>query len=100
VAPAADGVEPLRTCTIVTTAANPAVARLHDRMPVILDRGAEAAWLDHAHARRRAAGPACGRCPRARRAAEVGSAVNDAHHDAEDCLDPPDPADAPPATLF
>ena len=30
----------------------------------------------------------------------VGLAVNDARHDAEDCLDPPRPADAPPATLF
>jgi putative SOS response-associated peptidase YedK len=36
----------LRTCTILTTAANPAIAPLHDRMPVILPREAEAAWLD------------------------------------------------------
>ena len=98
--PAADGVEPLRTCAIVTTDANPAVARLHDRMPVILDPEAEAAWLDHAT-------PAAdlhdlmAPLPDAQTALRaVCSAVNDARHDAADCLDPADPADAPPATLF
>ena len=38
--------EVLLSCTIVTTAANAAVASLHDRMPVILTREAEARWLD------------------------------------------------------
>ncbi len=38
--------EPLRTCTIITTAANSLVAPVHDRMPVILPRGAEDDWLD------------------------------------------------------
>ncbi|MDQ3609919.1 MAG: SOS response-associated peptidase [Actinomycetota bacterium] len=34
--------------TILTTAPNELVARLHDRMPVILDdQGAERAWLEH-----------------------------------------------------
>ncbi len=38
--------ERVETATILTTAPNPVVARLHDRMPVILpDRDAEAAWL-------------------------------------------------------
>ena len=37
----------LRTCTILTTAANPTIASLHDRMPVILAGGAESAWLEH-----------------------------------------------------
>lgn len=38
---------PLRTCTILTTAANELVGRVHDRMPVILPRGdAEDHWLD------------------------------------------------------
>jgi putative SOS response-associated peptidase YedK len=43
---AADGVPPLRTCTIVTTAANARLAELHDRMPVVLPRAAWATWLD------------------------------------------------------
>lgn len=38
--------ETLLSCTIVTTAANAAVAHLHDRMPVILPRDAEMRWLD------------------------------------------------------
>ena len=36
----------LRSATIITTAANPLVARLHDRMPVILPPTAWPLWLD------------------------------------------------------
>lgn len=36
----------VRTCTIVTTAANATIGELHDRMPVVLDRGDWAEWLD------------------------------------------------------
>lgn len=36
----------LVSCTIITTKANQLVAKLHDRMPVILPRDAEADWLD------------------------------------------------------
>ena len=39
--------EPLRTCSLITTSsATSAVSWLHDRMPVILDGDALAAWLD------------------------------------------------------
>lgn len=38
--------EPLVTCTIVTTEPNDLVRTLHDRMPVILPKGAESLWLD------------------------------------------------------
>jgi putative SOS response-associated peptidase YedK len=86
----------LRTCTIITTAANDKIADIHDRMPVILpDAGAEEAWLDHAT-------PA-GLLPEllvplpseltGRRA--VGPAVSDARHDAPDCLDDAPPEDDP-----
>ena len=51
----------LRTCTILTTKANDAVAGLHDRMPVILVREQEEAWLDAATAGPRAC-PSCTRC--------------------------------------
>lgn len=37
---------PLYTCTILTTAANTLMQPIHERMPVILDPAAEAAWLD------------------------------------------------------
>jgi putative SOS response-associated peptidase YedK len=86
-------VEPLRSCSIVTTAAAGPVRALHDRMPVIL-AGAEqeSLWID-------AATPAdelhalC--APDAAPELEfraVSRAVNDARHDAPDCLDPPEQA--------
>jgi putative SOS response-associated peptidase YedK len=37
---------PLRTISLMTTSANALVAPVHDRMPVILARDQEAAWLD------------------------------------------------------
>ena len=37
---------PIRTCTIVTTAPNPLMAPIHDRMPVILRPEDYAEWLD------------------------------------------------------
>jgi putative SOS response-associated peptidase YedK len=38
--------EPLRSCTIITTAPNDVMASIHDRMPVILPASAWDAWLD------------------------------------------------------
>jgi len=40
------GAAPLETATIITTEANPLMASLHDRMPVILPPEARALWLD------------------------------------------------------
>jgi putative SOS response-associated peptidase YedK len=90
-------VEPLRTCTIVTTRANATLARIHDRMPVILPREAEAAWLDH--------GTPAGELhellapldPAATGTRAVGPAVNDARYDGPACLEP---APEAPGTLF
>jgi putative SOS response-associated peptidase YedK len=39
---------PLRTCSIVTTTANPLVGHLHNRMPVILEPSGWDLWLDAA----------------------------------------------------
>jgi putative SOS response-associated peptidase YedK len=86
-----DDVEPLRSCAIVTTAAAGPVRDLHDRMPVILEPGDEARWLDpevpaaELHALLAAGGPALATRP-------VSRNVNDARHDAPDCLDPPEQA--------
>jgi putative SOS response-associated peptidase YedK len=86
-----DDVEPLRTCSIVTTAAAGPVRDLHDRMPVILDPADEARWMDPAtpaedlHALLVPAGPPLLTRP-------VSRNVNDARHDAPDCLDPPEQA--------
>jgi putative SOS response-associated peptidase YedK len=41
-----EGAEPLRSTTIITTSANEEMARIHDRMPVILPPSAWDAWLD------------------------------------------------------
>ena len=40
--------EPVLSCTILTTAANPTVAPIHERMPLILQPDREDAWLDPA----------------------------------------------------
>jgi putative SOS response-associated peptidase YedK len=96
----AEGVEPLRSCTIITTTASAAVAPLHDRMPVILPSEAEAAWLDPATPPARLLELLAPLDPGATAMREVGTAVNDARHDAEDCLDPPSAADEPQPALF
>ena len=96
----AEGVEPLRSCTILTTTASAAVAPLHDRMPVILPSQAEAAWLDPATPPATLLELLAPLDPGATAMREVGTAVNDARHDAEDCLDPPSAADEPQAALF
>jgi putative SOS response-associated peptidase YedK len=41
-----EGGEAIRSCTIITTRANDLIQPLHDRMPVILDPGDYAEWLD------------------------------------------------------
>jgi len=38
--------EPLRSCTIITTTPNSEMAKIHDRMPVILPPSAWDTWLD------------------------------------------------------
>lgn len=44
--PADPEAEPRLTCTVITTAATPQLAVIHDRMPVMIDRGDWATWLD------------------------------------------------------
>ena len=39
--------EVVRSCAIITTAANESLSPIHDRMPVILPRELEPLWLDH-----------------------------------------------------
>jgi len=90
--------EELRTCTIITTAANERIAQIHDRMPVILAPEHEATWLDHRTpvgelAQCLSGLPAWQTALRA-----VGPAVNDVRRDGPECLlDPPPPAQE---TLF
>jgi putative SOS response-associated peptidase YedK len=101
------GEHTLRSCTIITCEANPAISALHDRMPVILEPDAEAQWLDPAtppHRLTELLAP----LPTAQTALRpVGPAVNDARYDGPKCLAeaPAEPlaaasSDGAQATLF
>lgn len=78
----------LRTCTILTTAANRAIAELHDRMPVILAPEHEAAWLDVSTPRDALDAVLAGLPAQRTVLTEVSTAVNDARCDGPDCLAP------------
>lgn len=82
---------PLETATVLTTSANAALSVLHDRMPVILDEGDWAAWLDPetplsdlATLLRPAPDDLLDLTP-------VGPRVNSVRNDDPGCLDPPPP---------
>ena len=92
------GEQTLRSATIITRPANEAIAALHDRMPIILDPDREADWLDTATPAGALPEVLAGLPARRTAVTEVGLAVNDARHDAPDCLDPP--ASDPQAALF
>jgi putative SOS response-associated peptidase YedK len=79
----------LRTCTILTTAANPAIAPLHDRMPVILGPDDEAVWLERSRPPEQLRELLTGLGPEGTALRPVGPAVNDARYDGPECLAPP-----------
>jgi putative SOS response-associated peptidase YedK len=81
----------LRSCTILTTAPNSAVAPLHDRMPVILEPEAEELWLDPASKPEQLTSLLGGLTTKATALRPVGAAVNDARYDGPACLEPPQP---------
>jgi len=41
--------EPVDTCAIITTEPNALIGSIHDRMPAIVPKDGEAAWIDPAH---------------------------------------------------
>jgi putative SOS response-associated peptidase YedK len=82
----------LRTCTILTTAANSAIAPLHDRMPVILDPDREREWLDTSTPSPRLSEILAGLPSSRTELSEVGFAVNDARYEGPECLAAPPPA--------
>lgn len=85
----------LRTCTIITTAANRTLEPVHDRMPVILAEDAWSVWLDP-DADREALTPLLAPAPEdAVVFHEVTTAVNSPRNNDASLLDP-----APPETLF
>jgi len=83
----------LESCTIITMDAAPALAGIHDRMPVVLPRASYAEWLDPQNA----AAAALARCLAAPAsdglaAAAVSRAVNDARHEGAQLIEPLRPA--------
>jgi putative SOS response-associated peptidase YedK len=90
----------LRTCTIVTTTANQRMASLHDRMPVILARDAEATWLDPGTPIEALQTLLTGLPAEQTQLRAVSSAVNDVRNDGPECLADAPPADPAPGTLF
>ncbi len=78
----------IRSCAILTTAANSAISRLHDRMPVILAPDAEAAWLDRETPAELLSEVLAGLTPEETAVHPVSSAVNDARYDGPECLAP------------
>jgi putative SOS response-associated peptidase YedK len=81
-----------RTFTILTTGANELIKPVHDRMPVILRRSDEAAWISPNTTGSAAQLLLQPYDARAMRAAPVSAKVNAASYDAPDVWDPPEDA--------
>ena len=71
----------LETCVIVTIEASPELAAIHDRMPLVVSRAAQATWLDPRTSLAEVAGLA--REMPALEIRRVGLAVNDPRNDDE-----------------
>jgi putative SOS response-associated peptidase YedK len=75
----------MRTFTIVTTQANDALRRLHERMPVVLEHGAWPLWLGETEG---AAGDLLRPSAVEFRIWRVGTAVNNVRNDRAELLEP------------
>ena len=86
-----DGSE-LRSCTIITTAANALIARFHTRMPIILDPANYADWLTVDEEAPAALLPLLTPIPATQlRAYPVSPLVNNARIDSPTCIEPVGP---------
>ena len=95
-------VEPVNSCTILTTAANDVVAAVHGRMPLILERGDEAGWLDPAVTAEEALALVASNANGSLIGEAVNRSVNNTRNQGSDCIEPADP-DRPgpePGALF
>jgi putative SOS response-associated peptidase YedK len=95
------GGQRLETCTILTTTANAAIAPIHDRMPVLLEREQFGAWLDPERRDPDALAPLMRPYPADRLVVQpVSTRVNRPDFDDPACLDPADPAVPAQGRLF
>lgn len=83
------GGEPLTSCAIITCPPNATVGPVHDRMPVILERSAEARWIDPGADPSELIGLLRPAPDDALQSREVGDAVNNAREDGPHLLEPP-----------
>ncbi|MEW6348280.1 MAG: SOS response-associated peptidase [Thermodesulfobacteriota bacterium] len=85
----APGEDIMETCAIITTEANGLVARIHDRMPVILPEGAYDLWLDPSESRIEVLKPLLRPYPQEAMAAyAVSKVVNNPANETPECLAP------------
>jgi len=79
---------PLRSCAILTTAANPFMGPIHDRMPLIVARSDRERWLDGAVGASEAADLLEPYRGADLEAYEISTLVNSPANDVPECLDP------------
>lgn len=92
--PGGDG-PPLETCALVTTTPNELAATVHNRMPVVLESAAVAAWLDPRETDPARLAPLLQPLPAAQLTARaVSRFVSNVRHEGPACLDPAGAADA------
>jgi putative SOS response-associated peptidase YedK len=94
------GLEPLETCTVLTTEPNALMAPIHSRMPVIIDPAHYAAWLSPDTTPANAVALMAAWQPAAWTAYRVGARVNATSHDDAACIvpltDEPSPSERAP----
>src|SRR5262249_41106222 len=76
------------SCCLLTTAANAVVKPVHDRMPVLLNRDAFAAWLDASASGKESKALLRPYAGDDLQAVAVSTWVNDAKHEGPRCLEP------------
>lgn len=92
--------EPIESCTIVTTTPNELVADVHDRMPVMLDAGSRARWLDPDQQDESVLQTLLEPFPAdAMERFPVSRAVNSPRNDGPECLEPPEEESTKPPSL-
>ncbi|MEY2877810.1 MAG: hypothetical protein RLZZ15_190 [Verrucomicrobiota bacterium] len=85
-----EGGAPLETCAVVTTTPNALARTVHDRMPVLLDDAAAAAWLDPATTDAARLTPLLREfAPEGMTARRVARFVSNVRHEGAACLAPP-----------
>ena len=92
--------DPMRTCAIVTTAANELMAPIHDRIPVVLDAADWEQWLDPSVDPDKARGLLVTPPSEWFELFPVSSRVNNASNEGPELLDPvPPPPSVDPGTF-